>query len=364
MSSYTAIDLSQLPPPEIVEQPPFETIYQSMKATLEDYDPELFAAANTEPVVEVAERVKEESGDTWFRVPMVTEKDMLTQLESDPATKILGICAYRECLLRQRVNEAIQGVMLAYAHGADLDQHGANYGLSRLVTAVGDPDAIPPVAPVFETDIEFRRRILQVFSTQSVTGPTTAYINHAMREDSELKDVAVANPEPGKVRITIMGQQGDGTVSAERVDKVEAKLRSDDIRPLTDYVYAQSVSIVSYRITARLALLDGPDSELVRQDAVKRINDYIGEQHKIGRDITLSGLYAALHTSGVQNVVIHEPAADVVTTDEQAPWCTSVNVATSEEQLLQMMGIQDGSFKDPLRTFVHQQWPVLWGTDI
>ncbi len=363
MNSYTAIDLSQLPPPEIVEQLPFESIYQSMKKTLNDIQPEWLADINVEPSIETAERVADGSG-TWFRVPAVTEKSMFTRLESDPAAKLFEICAYRECLLRDRINEAIQAVMLAYAHEEDLDQHGANYGLNRLVVVPGEANTSPPVEPVLETDIEFRRRILQVFSVLSVTGPATAYINHALSVDPEIKDVAVASPAPGKVRMTVMTRQGDGSAASELVNKVEAHLRNEDTRPLTDYVYVQSAAVVPYRVTARLVLLDGPDSELVRQDAFRRVNDYIAAQHRIGRDVTLSGLYAALHTSGVQNVVIHEPEADVLTTEEQAPWCTSVNVATSETQLLEMMGIDDSSFNEPLRTFVHQQWPTLWGTEV
>ncbi|NUV25651.1 hypothetical protein MS6204_04603 [Escherichia coli] len=43
------------------------------------------------------------------------------ELESEPATKLLQENAYRELLLRQRINEAAQAVMVAYAMGGDLD---------------------------------------------------------------------------------------------------------------------------------------------------------------------------------------------------------------------------------------------------
>ncbi len=42
------------------------------------------------------------------------------ELESEPATKLLQENAYRELLLRQRINEAAQAVMVAYAMGGDL----------------------------------------------------------------------------------------------------------------------------------------------------------------------------------------------------------------------------------------------------
>jgi phage-related baseplate assembly protein len=41
-------------------------------------------------------------------------------------TALLQVVAYRELLLRQRINEASKAVMVAYAASADLDQIGAN----------------------------------------------------------------------------------------------------------------------------------------------------------------------------------------------------------------------------------------------
>lgn len=36
-------------------------------------------------------------------------------IESDPLNKLLEVCVYREMILRQRVNDAAKGVMIAYA---------------------------------------------------------------------------------------------------------------------------------------------------------------------------------------------------------------------------------------------------------
>ena len=45
-------------------------------------------------------------------------------VESDPAWTILEVAAYRELLLRQRINDASRAVMLAFATGADLEHLG------------------------------------------------------------------------------------------------------------------------------------------------------------------------------------------------------------------------------------------------
>ena len=39
-----------------------------------------------------------------------------------------------------------------------------------------------------------------------------------------------------------------------------------------------------------------------------------------------SGIFDALHTEGVQKVVLTSPAADIATTKEQAPVCTEINI--------------------------------------
>jgi len=52
-------------------------------------------------------------------------------VESDPAYKILEVAAYREMLLRARINSAAKAVMLPYATGSDLDVLGSLFRTSR-----------------------------------------------------------------------------------------------------------------------------------------------------------------------------------------------------------------------------------------
>ncbi len=326
MNSYPAIDLSQLPPPDIVESFKFEDLYESMKAALNGEQPMLFATGSHDPVEISAQQLTDDTGASWFRVDSEAEQLMYVQMESPPVARILGVCAYRECLLRQRVNAAVRAVMLAYAEGADLDQHGANYGQTRLVIDPGDPTATPPVEPVYETDTEFRRRILLVFESLSVAGSAGAYLYHALSADVGVLDAAVDSPTPGEVRVTIMGREGDGKADPVLISAVSAWLRDGEIRPLTDNVQVQSVSVQEYQVNAGLLIYKGQDSEQLLQDATQQLSAYTAEQHRIGRAVTLSGLYSALHTTGVQNVVLHEPVADIETTGTETAYCTAVNV--------------------------------------
>ncbi len=92
-STFTAVDLSRLPAPTIVETLDFDTIYGQMLAALQALVPTFDAT-----------------------------------VESDPVIKLLQVAAYREMLLRARVNDAARAVMPAYT---------AANALAKLVTVDG-----------------------------------------------------------------------------------------------------------------------------------------------------------------------------------------------------------------------------------
>ena len=289
--AFTAVDLSQLAAPDVVETLDYEAILAEMLADLRARDPEFTAL-----------------------------------VESDPAYKILEVAAYRETIIRQRVNDGAKAVLLAYASGSDLDQIAANYNVERLVIDPGDPTAIPPVSPTLEADADLRRRVQLSFEGFSTAGPVGAYIFHALGADPDVLDASVASPTPGDVVVTILSRQGDGTAAPELITAVDAALSADEIRPLTDNVTVQAATIVNYTVDATLTLYPGPDAAVVEAAAEAALNTYIAAQQRLGRDVTRSGIFAALHQPGVQNVALTAPAADVVITDEQAAFCTGITV--------------------------------------
>jgi phage-related baseplate assembly protein len=104
-TTFTPIDLSRLPAPVVVEQIDYESILAERKAY----------AVSLWPADQQAELAA------------------TLALESEPLTKLLQESAYRETLLRQRVNEAALAVLLPFAQGADLEQIGARFNVVRLV---------------------------------------------------------------------------------------------------------------------------------------------------------------------------------------------------------------------------------------
>ena len=293
--AFTVVDLSQLPAPNVVEPLDFETILAAMIADLQDRDTEFTAL-----------------------------------VESDPAYKILEVCAYRELLMRQRVNEAAQGVMLAYATGADLDQLGANVGVQRLVITPADDTTVPPTPAVMESNDAFRARIQLSPEGYTTAGSEGSYVFHGLGANSDVRDIQAVSPEPGKVTVYVLSHTGDGTAPQGTIDAVAATLNGETIRPLTDEVTVLSANIVNYTITAELTLFPGPDSEVVLQSAIDAVTAFAEEQRRIGYDVTLSGIYHALHQPGVQNVDLISPTASLVLGDGQASYCTAINVTVAD----------------------------------
>lgn len=293
-NNYTTVDLSQLPLPAVVETLDFEAILSAMVADLQARDPSFSAL-----------------------------------VESDPAYKILEVCAYREVVLRQRVNDAAKAVMLAYAVGTDLDVIGADFDVERLLLDAGDPTAIPPVPPTYEADADFRRRIQLSFEGFTTAGSTGSYVFNALSASADVKDVSVTSPTPGQVNVYVLSKTGNGAASSDLLVAVTNALNSDDVRPLTDNVVVASASIVNYSITAELVLYPGPDSSVVLQAAQDAVAAFTVNIARLGLDVALSAIYAALQQPGVQQVNLTAPAANLSISDNQASYCTGITLTVS-----------------------------------
>lgn len=299
------IDLSQLPAPDVVETLDYETLLNERKATLVS----LYPAEQQDAVARTL------------------------ALESEPVVKLLQENAYREVILRQRVNEAAKAVMVAYALADDLDQLGANNGVTRLTLTAADDTTTPPTAAVMESDDDYRVRIAAAFEGLSVAGPSGAYEYHARSADGRVADASAISPSPACVTVTVLSREDNGEAAADLLAVVDAALNDEDVRPVADRVTVQSATIVDYAVEAVLYLYPGPEAEPIRAAAEAKLAAFVSAQARLGRDIRKSALYAALHVEGVQRVELAQPAADVVLDKTQAAYCTGygITVGGSDE---------------------------------
>lgn len=280
MSSANAIDLSLLPPPEVLEALSFETTFTGMVTLVQTGVPGVFEG-----------------------IP-----DFDGTIESDPAVKVLQVAAYCRLLDRARVNAAARAVMVAYATGDDLVNLGALFEVEKL-------DG--------ETDDAYRERIVLAPDGFSVAGPEAAYTFHARSASTLVKDARPISPSPGDVVVTVLSTAGDGTANDALLDLVEAALTPTEVRPMTDNVTVQSAEIVNYTVDADLYLFEGPDGSVVLANAIAGRDAYIDRMRRIGRDVTKTGLIASMFVEGVQRLVLNAPVADVVCDDTQAAHCTA-----------------------------------------
>ncbi len=290
MSIFQRIDLSLLPQPQVVEQISYEQILSELKAELISRDPQL------------AE---------------------VLALESEPLVKLLQVYAFREMRSRQRENQKAISLMLAFATGSDLDQLGANYGVPRLLLDSGNPAAIPPVPPTYESDDNFKRRIQLSFEAFTTAGSEASYIFHGLSADGQVADISALSPTPGVVAIYVLARTGNGQADTPLLTKVENALSAKTVRPLTDQVNVYSVEVVDFVISAELILFNGPDSALVLANAQTELDNYLAASRSNGLDITISGLHHALHQQGVQRVNLISPSSDIVIQRHQVGHCVS-----------------------------------------
>ncbi|MDS7747283.1 baseplate assembly protein [Klebsiella michiganensis] len=289
------IDLSQLPSPTIIEELDFETILIEVKAVMVAAFPE----------------------DMQSAVAAAME------LESEPLNIVAQAMAYREMLLRQRINEGAVACMLSHATGDDLDNIAANLDTERLVIT----EATDTADAVTESDEALRLRAQAAFEGMSVAGPSAAYEYFARSASGKVAAVRATSPAPAEVLIAILSSDGDGTASDELIATVQAAVNDEDTRPLGDRVTVRSAEIIEYTIDATLYLYPGPESEPIINAAIASLRTFLADaDKKIGRDVVRSAISASLHVQGVQRVVINSPESDLQIDNTQVARNTGYNV--------------------------------------
>lgn len=307
------IDLSALAPPQVVEPLNFEQVLATLKT-------ELLAAYPA-------------AGD-------------VIELESEPLVKLLQVVAYREVLLRQRVNEAARSVMLAHAVGTDLDHLGANWDVARLPG---------------EDDARLRHRVQQGFNRLAAAGPADAYRQHALGVSAAIADVDVFSEAPGAVTVAVLARRtvpasdlapdaaavgqalfglppagSSGTAQAHAIEPTDGPLlravldavNAEQVRPLTDQVVVRAPSVLTFEVRAVVQVLPGPDAALILARRRQALQAHLASVQRMGYDITRAGLIAALVEPGVKNVRLLQPAVDLVCHRGEIAACTAISLST------------------------------------
>ncbi|GHE88273.1 baseplate assembly protein [Aliiroseovarius zhejiangensis] len=289
MSAFTAINLDKLPAPLFIEQPSFTEIFEARKARL----------------LELAE---EKGG-----IDLADSLRPTLELESEPIVLLLQEDSYRELILRAAIQDASKSRLLAFAKGAVLDHIAAEYGVARQTIQEADPHANPPLELIMEGDERLRQRV-QLAPEAFTTGGTIGdYTFNALAASPLVADVAISDSSAsGVVDVTILSTEGNGVPDAGLLTTVSDYLSNPDRRRLCDTVNVNAATVVTFAVDATLTFYEGPDASVVMAQAQAALEAYLAKNRKLGHDITRSGIFAALHQEGVQNVTLTAPATDVV----------------------------------------------------
>lgn len=275
----TLNDLASLPTPAVIETLSFETIFSELQAEFQSRYPDYSAL-----------------------------------LASDPAVKLLEVAAYREVLLRNRINAAAKAALLAFATGSDLDHLAAFYGVTRLMD---------------ETDEALRLRTRQRIIGFANAGGAAHYRYWALSASPEVADVEVDSPEPGRVRISVLAKEGDhaddSTVPITVLTAVRAVVLRDDIRVLTDTVEVVPAELIPVTVAARIWLY--PDTPMAAFDAIGAgFKEALAAQSGLGWDLTPSWVIGELQRPGVHKVELHSPTTDIRANANQAVRLMNLNL--------------------------------------
>ena len=160
-----------------------------------------------------------------------------------------------------------------------------------------------------EDDASFYSRMRESEESYTTAGAKNSYSYHARSVSALVSDVSVESPEPGKVDVKIMLQ--DGVLpDEEMISKVQEYLNADDIRPLTDYVVVSAPGTVTFDIDVvyYISSMQEISAEKIKDAVEAYTRSYVAWQtSKMGRDINPSYFNALIMQSGIKRAEIISP---------------------------------------------------------
>lgn len=171
-----------------------------------------------------------------------------------------------------------------------------------------------------ESDASLAERIYIASSAYSVAGPADAYVYWTKTASSNIIDVSVTSPAPCEVDVRFILEGGELPGEA-LIDKVNAILQDDNIRPLTDLVTVSAPTVVSYDIelTYYINASDKSAAGNIQKLVFTAVDTYkTWQSSAIGRDINPSYLIGKIMAAGAKRVTVTSPVYKELANNEIA----------------------------------------------
>lgn len=268
--TISQIDIDGLAPPAVVEALDFETVLTAMRDDL---------VARFPPIQNVID------------------------LESEPARKLLEVCAYREILLRARINDAARANLIAFATGSNLDHLAGFYDVVRLTG---------------ETDDALRHRTILTIAGRSTGGTAPRYRSVALGASVDVRDAVVWRDGTSPlVNVAVLSHAPDGVADAYLLSAVYEALTAPSVRMVNDTISVRSAVVGVVDVRADVWLL--PETPLSVFDALAdNLRASFADEGGLSFDLTTAWLTARLMRVGVQRVAVTEPSGDIVVARHEA----------------------------------------------
>jgi len=291
-------DLSALPAPEALETWTFDQIFQ---ASVADVVARLNAA----------------------EIPYNVDK-----LVANPMSFVVRGAAYREGLMRQRVNDAVRAVLAPLAQKADLDNVCARIGVQRLLIqpATDTSDAI------YENDAQLLRRYLLAFD-RPAAGSADKYLYEAYTAWPDMLDAAVRGFEThgrrGDIDLVVIGP-GGALPTDTQLAAVRAAVNASGVKGEATSMTVMAARRTLFDVSMLLDIPEGPDPATVIAGAEKRVTAAAAERMVVGGQAPLDLLFGAAYGPGVTKVTRIAPAADILPDPYAVPVMTGLSVKRAE----------------------------------
>lgn len=173
--------------------------------------------------------------------------------------------------------------------------------VSNITTTAGGTD--------LEDDRSLAERTFLAPSGYSTAGPQDAYTFWVKTYNTDIGSVRPTTPEPGKVTIYILMQDGS-LPEAEVIDGLQDFLAQEEIRPMTDLVTVSAPEVQTFDIalTYYIARSNQASATTIQEQVNIAIQDFISWQTtEIGRDLNPTELIRRVREAGAKRVILDSP---------------------------------------------------------
>jgi len=210
-------------------------------------------------------------------------------LESEETRILFRPGAFREMLLRGRINDAVRANFLAFASGADIDNLAVFYDVFRMAG---------------EADERLKSRVILAIQGRSTAGTVPRYRGAALAASLRVDDAKVyrVGRDP-TINVAVMSTDNNGVADADLLAAVAAALNDDAVRMVNDTIAVRAAVTKIVNIVAKAWLLPStPDTALAA--SVTAVKAAWSAEGGIGFDFAPEWAQARMMIGGLQRVQV------------------------------------------------------------